>query len=72
MAPPQNDNQGLYGQCIGVVDIYSFPSRIPPLINSLYQQQLISPTGLVMFVMYDVFLGYANAPVVGWQAQRRR
>jgi hypothetical protein len=63
-----NDNQGLYGQCIGVVDIYSFPSRIPPLINSLYQQQLISPTGLVMFVMYDVFLG-TYAPVVGWQAQ---
>ncbi len=62
-----NDTTGLYGQCIGVVNVFSFPSRIPSLIDSLYQQQLISPTGLVMFVMYDVFLG-TYAPVVGWRA----
>jgi hypothetical protein len=62
-----DDTQGLYGNCVGVVNANTFPALIPTLIDSLYQQQLISPAGLVMFVMYDVFLGRYN-PVGGWQA----
>lgn len=46
-----------YGGCIGIVDPFWFGGQIVSLLNTLYQQGEIQPTGLAMFVASDVFEG---------------
>ena len=52
-----------YGGCIGAVALTFLDDQLGSLLVPLLQQQQIQPSGLAMFVLYDVFYGYDSA---GW------
>jgi hypothetical protein len=50
-----------YGVCVGLVEANWFVGQLEAIIASLDSQELISPNGVAMIVLYDVFFGlYTN------------
>jgi hypothetical protein len=62
-----DDPTGQYGGCVGLGTVEWLTSQFPTMVDSLYASNLISPTGLVMFVLYDVFYGYNFGQAPQWQ-----